>query len=193
MKTVLFVPGFQESRNSRNYARILRMFEERGLRTIFVDIDWRHTVQSQWVSQLNAVYYKYAPSDVVLAGFSFGAVTVFLAASQCPPAELVLFSLSPLFAEDIPHWTVTDHKTVGSKREAEAADSSFQTIAKSITCPVRSFIGDSEIRLWPDMKYRFEQTRTMFTKGVHVVIPGVGHAIDDEKYVAVVKVVCEGL
>lgn len=186
MKTVLFVPGFQENYESRDYAAVLGVFERGGLRARFVAINWHRTTQCDWVRQLDETYAQYRSEDVILAGFSFGAVTAVLAAAQRVPAGLILCSLSPLFAEDIAHWTAADHRLVGVRREKEARRAVFREIALRINCPVWSYIGHQELDRWPDMRQRFEETKRAFPRGVHSVVPDVGHAVDDERYVVAI-------
>lgn len=186
MKTVLFVPGFKENYKARDYAAVFRAFERGGFQARFVDINWHRTTQHDWVQQLDEIYKQYHPKDVVLAGFSFGAVTAFLAAAQRVPAGLFLCSLSPLFAEDIAHWTAADRRLVGVCREREARETPFRAAALRINCPVWSCIGSQELDQWPDMRYRFEETKQAFPRGVHTVVSNVGHMVDDERYIAAI-------
>ena len=182
MKTLLFVPGFQEDRGSRDYDSVLQAFESCGFKTVFVDINWHRTTQADWVRQLNKVYDTYDAQEVFLAGFSFGAVTVFLAAAERSPAGLVLCSLSPMFEDDIERWSAIDHKIVGSRRELEARGSIFLELAEKISSPVWSFYGEQELARWPDMRHRSTELKRAFPAGVHTVIPGVGHEVEHSQY-----------
>src|ERR1700745_701040 len=101
MKTVLFVPGYQEDIKSRDYTSTVRTIEKQGYKVKFVPINWVRTTIDNWVDELEAVYSKHDPADTILAGFSFGAITAFVAAVKQNPFELWLFSLSGYFDEDV--------------------------------------------------------------------------------------------
>ena len=101
MKTVLFVPGYPENLESRDYVSTISSIETAGYVVKFVPIEWARTTIDDWVAELEAEYSKHDPRDTVLAGFSFGAMTAFVAASKRNPSELWLFSLSGYFDEDI--------------------------------------------------------------------------------------------
>src|ERR1035437_7799397 len=101
MKTVLFVPGYQEDMKSRDYASTIRAIESQGYEVKFVPINWKRTTIDQWVEELDAEYGKCDPKQTIIAGFSFGAMTAFVTATKRNPFELWLFSLSPYFVEDL--------------------------------------------------------------------------------------------
>ena len=100
MKTVLFVLGFPDDINALNYRAMMRAIEMKGYKVKFVPIRWKRTAVDDWVRELEQVYAKCDPADTVLAGFSFGAVTALVAAAHRVPAQLWLFSLSAVFADD---------------------------------------------------------------------------------------------
>ena len=102
MKTVLFVPGFQEDLTTRDYASVLTAITERGYDVKFVPIKWARTTITEWVEELDIEYAKYDPVNTVLAGFSYGSMTAFMSAVKRNPAELWLFSFSPYFSDDMP-------------------------------------------------------------------------------------------
>jgi pimeloyl-ACP methyl ester carboxylesterase len=186
MKRVLFVPGFQENRQSRNYDLILEAFSRSGYKPQFVDINWYRTTQDDWVRQLN-IARSQCGFDAAIAGFSFGAVTALLSAADRAPAELWLFSLSTLFAEDAATWTKTDRKIIGKRRLTLASQISFNALARQITCPTYVFVGSREIEQWPEMGRRYEQVvaQCRFSQGS--IVRNVGHAIEDRRYVDTVE------
>lgn len=152
-----------------------------------MDIDWSNTTPKQWVWQAEQMYNHYDQKDVILAGFSFGAVSAFMLAAKRVPGELWLFSLSPLFAEDAALWTEEDYVEVGDLILSEAKTTSFRELARSVTCPVKLFAGSDELREWSDMKHRFDDASRTLADCEAVIIEGVGHEIENVKYVEAVK------
>lgn len=185
-KTVLFVPGGKESLSSRDYLAVMQDIEGCGHDVQFVSIEWNRTTIHDWVSQLETEYGKYDPRQTVLAGFSFGALTAFVAASNRLPAELWLFSLSPFFAEDLPNIKAWELARLGKRRVQAAKEVSFRKLAKKITCPVRILAGTKELSMWPEMEFRFEQASSELLDVSPVRIDGVGHAIDNPLYRAAI-------
>ena len=81
-KTILFVPGFQEGRVDRDYDTPMNRWRAMGYAVDFVPIQWHRTMQKQWLQTLHERYRQYDPAETILAGFSFGACIVFLAACE---------------------------------------------------------------------------------------------------------------
>ena len=185
-KTVLFVPGFKENLSSRDYLSVMQDIERCGYDVQFVSIDWNRTTTHDWVSQLETEYRKHDPLQTVLAGFSFGALTVFVAAANKLPAELWLFSLAPFFAEDLPSIKEWELVQLGKRRVQVAKEVSFLKSAKKITCLVRIFAGSKELSMWPEMEFRFEQASSELLDVSSVRVDGVGHAIDNPLYRAAI-------
>lgn len=185
MKTLLFVPGYRENNNSRDYESVLDLFRDAGCDVHFVNIDWKRTTVNEWVSQLLAVYDQ-IDGDVVLAGFSFGAVTALVAASQRPASEIWLFSLSPFFSEDLSHLKSWETKQLGKRRVAAAANTSFRSVSGVVHCPVKLFVGSREIARWPEMKARFNEASCAFSDVTPIVVEGVGHRVDHKLYAAAI-------
>lgn len=118
--------------SSRNYASVITAIEKEGYSIKFVPINWKRTTIDDWVDELDAVYANYDPSQTILAGFSYGAMTAFVSATKKNPFELWLFSLSPYFAKDLksknmkPTWL----RQIGKRRVATFSKLSFNELAK---------------------------------------------------------------
>ena len=185
-KTVLFVPGFPENETSRNYTATIQAIEKCGYKVRFVPINWKRTVLTDWVAQLNEVYKDYDPDQTILAGFSFGAMTVFVAAAARQPSGLWLFSLSPFFAEDLPNIKSWELKRLGKRRVAVANETSFDVLSQNITCPVRLFVGDDELRRWPEMHFRTYDAAQKIANATLTIIGNIGHDVAHQKYTAAI-------
>lgn len=185
MKTVLFVPGYHEGIHSRDYTTTIQTIEAKGYTVTFVPIEWKRTTITGWVDQLETEYSKHDPAQTILAGFSFGAMTAFVAASRRNPFELWLFSLSPYFSEDL---TRKDMKqtwltNLGKSRVAVFDRLVFRDLARTIKSKTLVFAGEQEIVKFPGLGYRCEQASKLIADCQYTVIPGVGHDVANPKYV----------
>lgn len=181
MKTVLFVPGFQEDQHSRDYDVLLKAIKHKGYHAEFISINWRRTVVDDWVEQLMDAYRRCNPKHTVLAGFSQGAVTALVTASQRLPSAVWLCSLSPYFAEDM---TEIDTKPswlhyIGARRAERFRTLSFASIAPRILCPVLLIAGAKEHEL---VQRRAGLAAKAFKNALLVTAPGCAHDVTNRNY-----------
>jgi pimeloyl-ACP methyl ester carboxylesterase len=187
MKTVLLVPGFQEDITTRDYAATIRAIESSDYRVKFVPIQWKRTTITDWVKELKAEYEKYDAKDVVLAGFSYGAMTAFVAASQRLPGELWLFSFSPYFSDDIPELDKSWLENIGRRRADAFNQLQFKELAAKVTCPVLIVTGSLEAEKYPLLKRRAERAHETLIDSRLIIAEGSGHDISDGNYIEVIK------
>lgn len=187
MKTVLFAPGFKGTLRGPDHAGLLKTIEAEGYKTVFVPITWERTTIDNWLLDFKKVYAKYDPDSTILAGFSYGAMTVLLAAAERPPAELWLFSLSPWFAEDIPqlkkHWV--DMR--GKRRMASFGKLHFNQLAPKITSKTLILLGETEAKRWPVMVPRSHAAHTLIKNSRLVMAPGADHNITSPTYIQAIS------
>lgn len=127
------------------------------------------------------VYEKYDPEDVILAGFSFGAVTALLTAAERAPSELWLFSLSPLFTEWADEWTDDKYQHL----LAECRQTSLSDVVTNVQCPIKLFAGELELKKWYSSKEAFDQlSHLSHCQGF--VVPNTGHAVEEFRYVEMI-------
>lgn len=193
-KTILFVSGFRENIDEPGRRELMRMFHEKGYGARFVPIKWSRSTLDGWLRELEAIYEKYDANDVILAGFSFGAMTAFLAAARRNPSELWLFSLSPYFAEDMPYRkntdTPSDLRDVGARRIAVFGRTSFRENAEKILCPTKIFMGEKEplARGWGGhMLRRFTEAGALIKNARKIVAPNVGHDVSNPNYIGAIR------
>jgi len=187
MKTVLFVPGFMEDLKSRDYATVLKAIQKKGYRTVFVPIRWRYTTPDNWDSELEKVYERYDANDTILAGFSFGAVTAFLAATKRNPSELWLFSLSSYFAEDTPKMKKSWLRLIGKRRAEHFRKLSFNDKATAIDCKTLIFVGENEILKYPSMGERASAANDKIKCSRLIKVSDTGHDVADIKYIEAIE------
>jgi predicted alpha/beta hydrolase family esterase len=143
MKTVLFVPGYQEDLTTRDYGSVVKAIEGRGYAVKFVPIQWKRTTIVDWEAELNEAYGRYDPKDTILAGFSFGSMTALVAASHRNPAELWLSSLSPYFSDNLESKNMKQVwlNEFGKHRVTAFAELDFAKLSSEIHCPIKLFGG----------------------------------------------------
>lgn len=187
MKTVLLVPGFQEDLETRDYRSVLGAIEARGYRAQFIPIQWKRTTIEDWVKELEAEYSKHDPKDTILAGFSYGSMTAFVAAAKRLPAELWLFSLSPYFSDDLPKLKKSWKDGIGHRRVTAFSKLDFDNLASSITCPTIIMLGSVEANKYPHLAKRALIAKERIKNNHYVVVDDAGHDIADKNYVAAIS------
>lgn len=188
MKTVLFVPGSGEDIDSRDYRSTIKAIEAKGYIVKFVRITWPRTTIEKWAQELEAEYAKYNPAQIILAGFSFGAMTAFITATRKNPSELWLFSLSSYFAEDLV--SKSQKKTwvnnLGHRRVNAFKALNFKQLASKIECRTLLFYGRKELDDWLIMNERAQGARKYIKNSKLVIVDGVGHDVADKLYIEAV-------
>jgi pimeloyl-ACP methyl ester carboxylesterase len=187
MKTVLFSPGFGEHINDRDYESVLKAIENKGYRVKFVPIQWRRTVITDWVEQLEEEYNKYDSNDVILAGFSYGSMTSFIAATHRNPAELWLFSFSLYFAEDIPHIKKWRANIIGKRRIEAFQQLHFTELANSIHCKTIIMLGELEVKHFGLLTNRCKQAHAAIKRSQLYIVPKARHDVADAHYVETIR------
>jgi pimeloyl-ACP methyl ester carboxylesterase len=188
MKTVLFVPGYQEDMKSRNYRATITAIQKRGYKVKFTPINWLRTTIEQWTQELDEVYEKYDPADTILAGFSYGAMTAFMSATKRNPYELWLFSLSPYFAEDLTSAEMKQEwlTEIGKRRVAAFSKLKFNKLSGSIKCKTFLFAGQLEIDKWPVIGERVMEANKLLENVKLTIIPTAGHDVAHKDYIRAV-------
>lgn len=182
MKTVLFIPGFGEGLESRDYRSVLQAFESKNYQAVFVPIKWERTDLGHWLKEFNKTYREYDPSQTILAGFSFGAVTAFAAAAERQPAELWLCSLSPYFDSDNPKksWLTF----IGKRRAQAFAALDFPALTGKISCPTKVMYGALEVE---EVKHRARKAHALIKNSQLIEVPGAKHDIAASAYIEAIK------
>ncbi|OGL33914.1 hypothetical protein A3F64_01390 [Candidatus Saccharibacteria bacterium RIFCSPHIGHO2_12_FULL_42_8] len=189
MKTVLFVPGFYENIDSRDYRSVLKAIEEKGYKAKFIDINWNRTTLNEWVAELEKTYKNFNSKDIILAGFSLGAVTALTVSSNKNPNSLWLFSLSPYFDDDVRLISPDKQtqKVIGQRRLDAFRKLNVRIIAKNLKCPVLLFCGDEERKKWPDIGVRADKMNKVLKDIKLINIPKVGHNIEAPEYIGAIE------
>lgn len=187
MKAYL-VPGSGEDLKSRDYRAVLNLYKELGYEPEFVSIDWKYKTIDDWVEQVKLKISKQELGDSLLSGFSWGSmIALTLAAEYKSPQKLFLFSLSPYFAEDLPHVKETWLRWAGKRRVAKFKQLSMNKLADRINCPTTIFIGSKEVSKYSDMKRRTKEAHKRIKGSKVIEIDDVRHDVGDPKYVEAIR------
>ena len=187
MKAYL-IPGAFEDLKSRDYQAVLDVYKKLGYEPRFIKIDWKYKTIDDWVEQVQAKLSKENVQDSLLSGFSWGAmIALVLAAKYYSPKKLLLFSLSPYFAEDLPYVKKPWLKWAGKHRVAAFKELKMNELATKIRCPTTIFIGDKEVSKYSDMKRRTHEAHKRINGSKLVIIKGVKHDVGDPLYVKAIK------
>ncbi len=187
MKTVLFVPGFREDVETRQYGMTLEAIKKSGYKVVFVPIRWARTTIDDWVAELETEYKKHDPRTTVLAGFSYGAMTALVAASKRQPSELWLFSLSPYFSEDIPGLKLAWLRTIGKQRTERFRRIYFGKLSDIIKCKTLVFMGEKEAQKYPDLRKRCEEAVATIKTAELIVAVGAKHDVTAAGYIKAIQ------
>ena len=145
------------------------------------------TTIDDWVVELEAVYARHVANQTILAGFTYGAMTAFVAASHTLPHQLWLFSLSPYFSEDIPLLKLAYLRYIGKQRTERFWRVSFDKLASMVTCKTLIFTGDKEVKKYPLIGIRANAARDLLKNSKLIRIPLAGHDVSDPDYIAVIE------
>lgn len=174
---------------SRDYTATISAIKSQGYNVKFVQINWSRTTIEQWSKELDKVYASYDPNQTILAGFSYGAVTVFMSATKSNPSELWLFSLSPYFAEDLKNNLMEASwlKNIGHRRVTAFSQLDFEQLSKAITCRTLLFVGQLEIDKWPIMGERSHTANRLLADSELFVVADAGHDVANRKYIDTIR------
>ena len=187
MKTVLFIPGFREDINSRNYKITLEAIKQKGYSTQFVPINWKNTILNDWVEQLQRIYLKHDPNETILSGFSYGSLTAMVEASINNPFELWLFSLSPYFSDDIPVMKSSWLKEIGKRRVENFSKLNFSRLASKIKCRTLIMFGELEAQKYPLISNRSYIAYKMISNSTLIKVKNADHDVTNSNYIEAIK------
>ncbi len=180
IKTVFIIPGFRESAATKGYKEVASIFRKRGYQAVIISIHWNHRTMTDYISQAKRAIGK--ENDVILFGFSFGAIIAACIASESNVRSLFLCSLSPYFKEDLGGVPDSWKKFIGKRRLEDFSRRSFAKIASDIDCPTHICLGEKESKAFPSLKKRGMDASMRIKKSSMTVIPNAGHDLGDPAY-----------
>lgn len=161
------------------------MYKQFGYEPHFVTIDWRYKTINDWVEQVKSKISKRELENSLLSGFSWGAMTSLVLASEyINPKRLLLFSLSPYFAEDIPSLKTWWLKRTGKRRTENFRRLSMVSLSVKIKCPTTIFVGSKEGK---ELNYRVNEAHKRIKNSKLILMNGVKHDVANPKYIEAIK------
>ena len=185
MKAYL-IPGSGEDLKSRDYQAVLDMYKGLGYESKFIPIDWKYKTIDDWLEQVRSKIPKKDLANSLLSGFSFGSMIALAIAAEVNPKQLLLFSLSPYFKEDMP-LPLKYEKWAGKRRIENFKQVSFNELAAKIKCPTLLLIGSKEISKYKDMNHRSTEANKRIKNSKLIVVNNIGHNVDNPGYIKVIK------
>lgn len=185
MATVLYVPGYGETRDDHNAGAVFSTVEARGDRAVFVSLDWRQTI-TEWIGELKRCYAKCDPLSTTIVGMSLGAASAFAAVATTDrdkqPARLCLFSLSARFREDFPHLSRSSIDFFTVKQQQAFKGLCFNALAPRVACPTLLVIGAHEYEELPTLAARVHKAHKLIPNAKLVVARRSGHNLSHSGY-----------
>ena len=178
MDTILFVPGFR-STDAGAYEETFDVFRAKGYAVHFVPINWRATSIKHWSEEVAEAYAGCDPEHTTLAGFSLGAYSALVVAAKRPPAQLLLLSLSPYFAEDVPYLKERSIKYMKPRRMNAFRQIRFEELAPRVTSKTTLVVGSEET---PELRNRVRQAHRQIQRSRLVTVEGVRHDMGHAAY-----------
>ncbi|MDB5259852.1 MAG: hypothetical protein JWN37_83 [Candidatus Nomurabacteria bacterium] len=186
-KVVYIIPGGGEShKRQKGYNKIAKMFEEKGITPIHVEIEWEDRKKSQnfsnYFDQFLKVFKKEKGTQIYILGFSFGAMIAYLTASKTKPKAFILCSLSPYFEEDM-------EKTIKVSwvkrwRKAFVDSYSFAKFVSKVKSETYLLVGDKEDK---SVLIRSKEAKKKIKYSRLTIIKGVKHNIGQKEYQEAIK------
>lgn len=186
-KTVLFVPGRGESLTSYPYTDVLETFDDLGYDSQFVPISWvdKRITADQVAAEVRAAYQEHNPDNIILAAHSLGGPAILQVAAENPPAAVWSFSLSPYFKEFLTPEFIAKFKDEYGPGELESYQQlSYVALANQVDCNIQLFVGSED---HPAMYDLHEDISNILPDNQLTIVPGVGHDMTDEMYLATMQ------
>ncbi len=186
-KIAYIIPGFRESSLKQSgYKKIAEYLQVKNIESIQVEIDWKYQSPARFkdfLAQFLKQYKKPKPdTEVYLVGFSFGAVTAFLAEAKIKPKAMILCSLSPYFEEDLQKMRLSWKKWFG--KNMTESTYSFDELAPTVSAKTHLIVGDQE---YIECTRRARDARKKIKNSKLFIARGARHNVSQKEYLAAVK------
>jgi pimeloyl-ACP methyl ester carboxylesterase len=194
MKVAIVIPGFmqhvREGRGHRTYEPLLSDLNDAGYVIIAVTVTWAYRTMDDWLAEAEKQIQGIDTKDALLIGFSYGAMISSVLATRHEFGRVFLCSLSPYFAEDVPHLRVSWLAMAGKRRIEVFKKLRFADIVKNYKArETIVFAGTSEMvrRKAPVLKERCLEAAAKLPHARFVPAEGAGHDISQAGYAAAIK------
>jgi predicted alpha/beta-fold hydrolase len=180
LSKALIIPGFGGTEDGYQYVEA--SFRAISVSPEFVPITWSRTVLTQNLGQFQGVYVRCHPETTIIFGYSLGAMIALLTAAEHNPAVLILASIAPWFAEDIPRRSEYHKQVAGHRRLAVYENTSFDEIAARIKAKTFILTSEGEGKRWPAYLERAKDAHRKIANSMLTEVPRAGHDINHLAY-----------
>jgi pimeloyl-ACP methyl ester carboxylesterase len=180
-KTLFIIPGFKEKISLKQYRALQKLFVTKGFEVKMVPIAWNRSVMTDWIAQFSDFFRSNRGKKNVVLGFSYGAMIALMTAKETKPDQLILCSLSPYFAEDLPKIPDRWKRFIGKRRTEDFGRYSMKGVVKGVSSKVKVFIGSAEQKQFRQLAARCTLAAKALGTSV-IVVEGVKHDIGDARY-----------
>lgn len=185
--TFFLMPGFKQKSRDTQFVWLIKFLKKQGFKVIVVPIKWKNRTISDYVKDFKEFYGKHKTTTNYVLGFSYGAVITLITANELKPKRIYLCSLSPDFKEDIIKMKPWVRKLVGKRRLQDAKKRSGKEMAKGLKIPSVIFYGESEGRVYPQLKVRCEETVKLANDSKLIVVKSASHRLNHFEYMKSLK------
>jgi esterase/lipase len=185
-KIKMFVlPGYGETRRTRGYSEVIKIFKDKDIEVFFVPIDWKDgKTIFEYKQEVKFFINKNSNKDdnISALGFSFGSFILSQIAKKIFFKSLYFCSISPYFKDSI-KYIPREAKNYFGRRFIRSV--SRYLFPNNIKSNAYFFIGGN------DMPIAIQKTKEYFDKWIGnkklKIIPKVEHDISDKKYIEEIK------
>jgi hypothetical protein len=193
MKGIVFlIAGFELNRTAADgqYGELRNAIRAKGYEVVAVDINWKYHTMSKFVKEFKETYRQKASRNNIIIGNSFGAMVAMITAPELKPDKIILCSLSPFFAEDIPRFKPGKlEKWFGTRRVKDFSTISAKEVAQKINkTNVKSvlFYGEQEKKIYKKLVDRVIDTSKDLKGSKLKEILNAPHSFDGTTYIAAI-------
>ena len=181
MKKALLIPGWEESITQVAWELIVNKLRASGYQVLDGRPDWDNGTHSDWLKEIEAKY-SHNKFDLVI-GHSFGAMLAFKLASKVKIQKLILCSLSPWFAEDVPDMREEWKAMVGLEIIKDVSSNFiFKDLYRLVEDNVDLVVNIKGADESDEIRRRFDEVNAKLCPTV-INIPNIGHALEERLYV----------
>jgi pimeloyl-ACP methyl ester carboxylesterase len=186
-RTIFIIPGFKQKITDVEYTWLKKFLKSKGFDVVMVPVEWNHRTISDNVAEFKDFYEINKSKSNYVLGFSYGALIALIVADSIDLKRLYLCSLSPDFKEDLPDMKPWILNYIGKKRVNDLKKRSGKEIAAKLTVPTVVFYGEKEIKDFPNMEKRSQETVRFAKNAKLIIVKDAPHVISYPTYVAAIK------
>jgi hypothetical protein len=167
----IIIPDYGDTEDER-YKALEALFKGHEIKPHFAPILWRRSVFTQNIAQFADYYARFDRRTLVIFGYGIGAMVGFVQSAIRPPQALILASMAPWFAEDIPGRATTHKVQHGSGRVGNYQKYAFSDIAPKISSQTWVLYNEGQSRRLPQLRVRAEAVRSNVAGSTLTLVPG---------------------